>query len=302
MRPAWCTLKAIGALCAAVAIFAALCGASSVTWEGSLLYRLGCQRIGEAAMPGPAWDLGFDDPDGPSWPVSQGTNEAEGPSSPLPVDTDCARVWLEQPVAPGQAAADVRATTALHSVACGSRSELPTHHVGASDWTTWIDTERRFGVTTLRQSIVPRGTRACGRARRSEDARLGTECTLGDGRRHILAATFTGQVEGMYFGRGEAGLGYYPIPDVAPAYDYGGVRVLLLHSALDLHDEPSSGPHAVGGATGARQRPSRRLRLPNGRRREGHARQSRNMTAQGRRQLVGPIAPFTDIGRWPMVA
>lgn len=76
--------------------------------------------IGDASHPGPAWDLGFDDPDGPSWPVSEGADEVEGPSSPLPFDTDCARDWLEQLVAPGRAAADVRAATALNSVACGN--------------------------------------------------------------------------------------------------------------------------------------------------------------------------------------
>ena len=55
-------------------------------------------RIGDAIHPGPDLDLGFDDPDGPSWHVSE---------------DDCAQNCMEQLVAPGQAGADVRGAMAL---------------------------------------------------------------------------------------------------------------------------------------------------------------------------------------------
>jgi hypothetical protein len=53
----------------------------------------GC-RIGEATKPGPAWDLGFDDPDGPLWPVSERADEYEGPSSPRWGSIECGQYWL----------------------------------------------------------------------------------------------------------------------------------------------------------------------------------------------------------------
>ena len=249
----------------------------------------GC-RIGEATKQGPAWDLGFDDPDGPLWPVSERADEYEGPSSPRSGSIECGQYWLmgnrRDSGSGGEGRGGVKmglppissfhvdATSNLlntHGVASGApvvgggSSESPVDDMDTppvasdefdSDWVTWIDSERRFKLSSVPQSTAEpagRGRDRC--AGRDAAPRLGIECTLGDGSRHIPAASFAGQVEGMYFGRGAHGMGYYSLSDMAAASSTaqscvnGRTRVLVLHDQLDSLGFPRSGPHAVSSGT-----------------------------------------------------